>query len=76
FNEVASELGCSWHPVNASVQRWGEALMQADVDRIGDTQALGLDEHLIARRGRYRTRAWGTSIVDISRGHLFGHSPR
>ena len=28
--DVASELGCSWHPVNASVRRWGGALIDAD----------------------------------------------
>ena len=72
----ASELGCSWYPVNASVQRWGEVLLQADTGRIGDTQALGLDDHLMWRRGRFRRKAWATSIVDISRGHLFGHSLR
>ena len=27
--DVASELGCSWHPVNALVRRWGEALTDA-----------------------------------------------
>ena len=75
FNEVAAELGCSWHPVNASVQRWGKALLEADTDRIGDTQALGLDEHLFARRGRFRRKAWATSIVDISRGQLLDIVP-
>ena len=32
--------------------------------------ALGLDEHLMMRRGRFRTKAWGTSIVDVGRGQL------
>ena len=75
FNEVASELGCSWHPVNASVQRWGEALLQADVERIGDTVALGLDEHLMWRRGKFRDKAWGTGIVDVGRGQLLDIVP-
>ena len=70
LKEVASELGCSWHPVNMSVRRWGEALLAADVARIGDTRALGLDEHLMWRRGRFRTKAWATSIVDVGRGQL------
>ena len=65
-----SELGCSWHPVNMSVSRWGEALLAADTARIGDTRALGLDEHLMWRRGRFRTKAWATSIVDVGRGQL------
>ena len=75
FKEAAVELGCSWHPVNASVRRWGGALLQADVERIGDTEALGLDEHLMWKRGRYRTKAWGTGIVDVSRGQLLDIVP-
>ena len=58
---IADELGCSWHPVNMSVRRWGEALLDADVERIAETEALGLDEHLMWRRGRFRTKAWATS---------------
>ena len=68
--DVASELGCSWHPVNASVRRWGEALIDADTARISDVFALGLDEHLMWRRGRFRAKTWGTSIVDVGRGQL------
>ena len=68
--DVASELGCIWHPVNTSVRRWGEALLDADTERISDVAALGLDEHLIQRRGRFRTKAWGTSIVDVGGGQL------
>ena len=40
LGEVADELGCSWHPVNASVRRWGEALLEADTERIAQTEAL------------------------------------
>ena len=68
--DVASELGCSWHPVNMSVRRWGEALLDTDAERISDVAALGLDEHLIQRRGRFRTKAWATSIVDVMGGRL------
>ncbi|MXZ99294.1 MAG: ISL3 family transposase [Acidimicrobiaceae bacterium] len=67
---VASELGCSWHPVNVSVRRWGEALLAADTERISDVSALGLDEHLMWRRGRFRAKAWATGIVDVGRGQL------
>ena len=31
--DVAGELGCSWHRVNESVRRWGEALLAADTQR-------------------------------------------
>ena len=73
--EVADELGCSRHPVNASVRRWGEALLEADTERISAVVALGLDEHLMWRRGRSRTKARATGIVDAG-GPAVGHSPR
>ena len=75
LGNLADELGCSWHPVNESVRRWGEALLEADTERIGDTQALGLDEHLMWRRGRFRTKAWATSVVDVGRGQLLDIVP-
>ena len=75
LGEVADELGCSWHPVNASVRRWGEALLEADTERIAQTEALGLDEHLMWRRGRFRTKAWATGIVDVGRGQLLDIVP-
>ena len=74
-DEVASELGCSWHPVNASVRRWGCALLDADTARISDVEALGLDETLMGRRGRFRDRSWSTSIVDVGRGQLLDIVP-
>ena len=39
-DEVAAELGCSWHRVNASVRRWGSALLEADTARISQVEAL------------------------------------
>ena len=75
LGEVASELGCSWHPVNASVRRWGAALLKADTDRISQVAALGLDEHLMWRRGRFRTRAWATGVVDVGGGQLLDIVP-
>ena len=63
-------LGCDWHTVNASVRRWGQALLDADGDRIAAVVALGLDETLFCRRGRFAQRAWSTSIVDVARGQL------
>ena len=41
IKDIAQELGCSWHTVNLSVRRWGEALLEADTTRIGRVQALG-----------------------------------
>ncbi len=73
--EVADELGCSRRPVNASVRRWGEALLEADTERILAVVALGLDERLMWRRGRSRTKAWATGIVDVGAGLLLDIVP-
>ena len=44
-------------------------------DRIGDVTALGLDETLFARIGRFRTQSWSTQIVDVRRGQLLDVVP-
>ena len=69
-SDVAAELGCDWHTVNKAVLCWGEALLAADVERVGAVSALGLDETLFGREGRWRTRRWCTSIVDVCGGQL------
>lgn len=66
----AGGLGCSWHPVSNAVQRWGSALPAADTARVSAVAASGLDEHLMWRRGRFRARAWATSIADAGGGQL------
>jgi len=68
--EVARELDCDWHTVNDTVLAYGQALLDADTDRIGQVTALGLDETLFARFGQWRTQAWATSIVDVGTGTL------
>ena len=73
--DIASALGCGWHTVNASVQRWGHALLEADTSRVSAVTALGLDETLFVRRGRYRAKAWSTSIVDVASGQLLDIVP-
>lgn len=65
--EVARELGCDWHTVNDAVIAYGTPLVE-DPNRIGEVRALGLDETLFCRRGRWRTQQWCTSIVDVSPG--------
>ena len=74
-SDVAAELGCDWHTVNRAVVAWGEALLAADCDRVGAVEALGLDETLFGRHGRWRTRRWCTSIVDVQRGQLLDIVP-
>lgn len=66
--EVADELGCDWHTVNREVGRWGEALLEADTNRVGAVEAVGVDETLFWRKGRWRTKVWCTSVVDVG-GH-------
>lgn len=63
--EVAGDLGCDWHTVMDAVTAYGTPLIE-DPDRIGPTSALGLDETLFARKGKWRTRTWCTSIVDVN----------
>jgi transposase len=65
--EVARELRCDWHTVNDAVVAYGVPLVE-DPARIGEVRALGLDETLFCRAGRWRTQAWCTSIVDVSPG--------
>jgi len=74
-SEVASELGCDWHTVNDAVIAYGEALVDDDSDRIGIVEALGLDETLFARQGRWRAQSWCTSIVDVRTGTLLDVVP-
>lgn len=69
-NEVAVELSCDWHTVNDAVLAYGTALVDDDVDRIGEPTALGLDETLFVRDGPRRLQRWSTSIVDVGAGRL------
>ncbi len=64
-NEVAGDLGCDWHTVNDAVLAYGEALLDADTDRVGPVDALGLDETLFFRQGERHTKQWCTSVVDV-----------
>jgi transposase len=73
-SDVASELGCGWHTVMDAVVVIGEQLIDHP-DRIGDVTALGLDETLFARIGRFRTQRWSTQIVDVRRGQLLDVVP-
>lgn len=41
-----------------------------DPERIGQVTALGLDEVLFVRLGRWRTQMWTTQLVDVRRGQL------
>jgi transposase len=73
-SEVAADLGCGWHAVMDAVVAVGEQLIDHP-DRIGAVTAIGLDETLFARVGRYRTQSWSTQIVDVRRGQLLDVVP-
>jgi transposase len=64
--EIARELGCDWHTINDAVMAYGTPLVE-DPGRFGSVDALGLDETLFCRRGRWRRQEWCTSIVDVTR---------
>jgi len=69
-SDLVVELGCWWYTINRAVIGYGAALLIADTDRIGAVDALGLDETLFVREGRFRRRAWATSVVDVGTGRL------
>jgi transposase len=73
-SEVAADLGCDWHTVNDAVIAYGEPLVE-DPDRIGPVEALGLDETLFSRQGRWRRQSWSTSIVDVTASQLLDVVP-
>ncbi len=73
--EVAAELGCDWHTVNNEVGRWGEALLEADTDRVGHVEAVGVDETLFWRKGQWCTKVWCTSVVDVGGRQLIDIVP-
>jgi transposase len=73
-SEIANDVGCDWHTVNATVIAYGTPLVE-DPDRIGPVDALGLDELLFAREGPWRRQAWSTSIVDVNTGQLLDVIP-
>jgi hypothetical protein len=56
-SEVAGDLGSDWHTVNNAVVAYGERLVN-DPKRIGTVDALGLEETLFVKRGRWREMAW------------------
>ena len=65
--DTAAVLDCGWHTVNASVRRWGQALLDAYADRIAAVVALGLDETRSAA-GAASLSAPGAPASSRSRG--------
>ena len=71
---VARQLGCDWHTVNDAVLGYGRGLVE-DPERIGPVRAIGLDETLFTRTGRYRTLTWATTIADVAGHRLIDITP-
>jgi transposase len=73
-SEVAADLGCDWHTVMDAVNHHGQELID-DPNRIGRTVAVGLDEVLFCREGKFKHRLWSTQVVDVARGQLLDVVP-
>lgn len=67
-SNVARGLGADWHAVNDAVIAYGQALLDADVDRVGAVDALGVDEVLFARLGRWREQIAAWHQAHVSNG--------
>jgi hypothetical protein len=55
-SEVARDRSCDWHTIMDSVVQFATPLID-DPNRFGFVDALGLDETLFCRQGRWRTQA-------------------
>ena len=73
--EVAAELQCDWKVVNRAVITYGDALLDADRKRLKETTALGLDETLFVRIGKYRSRHFCTTVADVGNNQLIDILP-
>lgn len=70
--EVARKLCCDWHTVKDALMAYGIPLVE-DPDRIGEVTALGLDETVFCRRGRWKAQS-GAPRSSTSRGQGPAHA--
>lgn len=68
--ELAAELGCGWSVVEEAMRIYGQALLDADKNRVGACEAIGLDETLFVRRGQTKIRTFITTIADVRNGKV------
>ena len=54
---------------------YGGALLKADTKRLKETTAIGLDETLFARLGRYKKKSWSTTVCDVVNNQLIDVLP-
>jgi transposase len=69
-SHLAHELQCGWDAVNAAMVIYGTALLAADTKRLKATTAIGLDETLFVRKGRFKHKAWSTTVCDVANHQL------
>jgi transposase len=74
-SHLAKELKCSWDSVNTATRVYGAALLAADTKRLKETTAIGLDETLFVRRGRYKHKSWSTTVCDVVNHQLIDVIP-
>ena len=75
ISHLARELGCCWDVVNAAMRIYGAALLKADTKRLKETTAIGLDETLFVRQGRYKHKEWSTTVCDVANHALIDVLP-
>jgi transposase len=75
INHLARDLRCSWDAVNTAMRLYGAALLKADTKRLKDTTAIGLDEILFLREGRFRRKFWSTTVCDVANHQLMDVVP-
>lgn len=73
LSEVADDLGCDWYTVMDAVSHHGKVLID-DPNRIRATTAVGLDEVLFCRDGKFEHRLWSTQIEAESGVPVVGSS--
>lgn len=63
---LAKTLHCDWHTVDHAISLYGNALLEADTERIRHTKAIGLDEtaFLSHRGNNYQGTHYVTTICD------------
>ena len=55
IGDIAATLGCCWHTVDTSVRRWGQAILDADTQRISAVRAFGARRDRVLLAGKDRS---------------------
>ena len=75
FVEQDPTIGAARALLTSRAARWAKALLEADTPWVGMVEAVGVDETLFWRRGRWRTKVWCTSVVDVGARQLIDIVP-